>query len=432
MYPDPRSILHWCACTAWIFAAVPAACGQSQLPVNSSGVGSIPDTRSARGVTSGYRLLYAFHARGALPETGLTFVNGSFYGTTFGLFRHDGGTLFALDSQNRLRIVHNFQPGPYGFHPLGGVTELNGTLYGTTVTGGTGSGTGFGVVYSISPSGSNYKVIHTFTGGSDGALPTGNLIVLKGKLYGTTSGTTGYISASCASLAPGCGTVFKITPPDTLGTVYAFKGGADGDVPNGVAAMRNILYGTTLSGGRHQCYGSACGTIFSVRTSGVKQTLYDFRPGKNGYFPEAGLTVLNGTLYGVTAFGGIGSTCPGLAAPPGCGTVFEVSTTGKYMPLHRFTARNGDGSIPVAPLIAVNGTLYGTTEYGGMDASFVGWGTVFSITPRGNETVLHEFQGEPNDGGAPVAPLVDHNGTLYGTSEYGGGSDRGTIFSVTP
>ena len=79
------------------------------------------------------------------------------------------------------------------------------------------------------------------------------------------------------------------------------------------------------------------------------------------------------------------------------------------------------------PLIDVNGTLYGTTNFGGA----YGPGTVFSISASGKEKVLHSFAGG-SDGAGPYGGLIDVNGTLYGTTEFGGGTHRhGTVFALT-
>lgn len=118
------------------------------------------------------------------------------------------------------------------------------------------------------------------------------------------------------------------------------------------------------------------------------------------------------------------------------GTVFSITLHGKETVVHSF-GYGTDGADPVASLIEVNGTFYGTTAFGGVSNCDVygKCGTVFSITPSGNESVLHRFGGA-QDGGAPVAPLIEVNGTLYGTTAYGGayscsGGGCGTIFSVT-
>jgi uncharacterized repeat protein (TIGR03803 family) len=49
-----------------------------------------------------------------------------------------------------------------------------------------------------------------------------------------------------------------------------------------------------------------------------------------------------------------------------------------------------DGAHP-SSLIKVNGTLYGTTIYGGSESCENGCGTVFSVTPAGAEKVVYTF-----------------------------------------
>lgn len=102
--------------------------------------------------------------------------------------------------------------------------------------------------------------------------------------------------------------------------------------------------------------------------------------------------------------------------------------------LHSFRSSvNNDGSLP-NDLINVGGVLYGTTEFGGAFNN----GTVFKITTAGVETVLHAFRGRSvrsADGALPNKGLIDVGGTLYGTTG-GGGSGNcdhgcGTVFKIT-
>ncbi|MFY9739997.1 MAG: choice-of-anchor tandem repeat GloVer-containing protein [Candidatus Cybelea sp.] len=91
-----------------------------------------------------------------------------------------------------------------------------------------------------------------------------------------------------------------------------------------------------------------------------------------------------------------------------------------------------DGANPYAGLVNINGTLYGTTAYGGAN----GDGTVFSITPSGTETVLYSFKGGLGDGEYPFASPISIKGTLYGTTSQGGANCSpsggcGTVFSIT-
>ncbi len=408
-------------------AAVLAACAQVQPPLYSARDG---DGQSARSIRSGYRLLYSFPGAkgGSLPDTNLTYANGSFYGTTFDGGANSGGTLFALDSHGKVTIIHSFQKQS-GYFPVSGVTAFNGQLYGTTELGGSGGSSrcGSGVVYSISPSGKNYTVLHSFTGGSDGGDPdAGNLVMLNGTFYGTTAiGGVG-----CQGSRDGSGTVFAITPSGKLKTLHKFLG-PDGANPNGLVALDGVLYGTTVVGGTRECpYSTGCGTFFSVTTTGTERALFDFS-GKNGYWPSATLTGLDGKLYGTTTRGGIPGRCYYFVSK-GCGVVFEVTTLGEYRVLHRFKGQHGDGAIPWAPLLAFEGKLYGSTKYGPAQrrSSDGGSGIIFSITPDRQEAVLHIFRFR--DGANPTGALVNLHRRLYGTAQSGGLAKQGAIFSFTP
>ena len=109
------------------------------------------------------------------------------------------------------------------------------------------------------------------------------------------------------------------------------------------------------------------------------------------------------------------------------GTVFSVTTAGTERVIHSFGG-TADGKSPEAPLIALNGNLYGTTAYGGTKNQ----GTVFEITSSGKELVLHNFSGL-SDGGDPLGGLVARKGVLYGTTAGGAtSSSYGTIFALTP
>jgi uncharacterized repeat protein (TIGR03803 family) len=135
----------------------------------------------------------------------------------------------------------------------------------------------------------------------------------------------------------------------------------------------------------------------------------------DGAGPLAGLTAVNGALYGTTYAGG---------GPNKAGTVFAITPAGAESVLHSFGSGSG-GAEPESGLIAVNGALYGTTVGGGTH----GAGTVFKITPSGTETILYSFTGP--DGAQPSAGLTAVKGTLYGTTFVGGTSGNGTVFSLS-
>ncbi|MFZ0030468.1 MAG: choice-of-anchor tandem repeat GloVer-containing protein, partial [Candidatus Cybelea sp.] len=108
------------------------------------------------------------------------------------------------------------------------------------------------------------------------------------------------------------------------------------------------------------------------------------------------------------------------------GTVFSMSPAGEDKVLYRFGG-GLDAEHPQAALIDVGGTLYGVTFSGGGGCFLYdfGCGTVFRVTTAGKEEVLHRFTGgcrSPSctDGANPQASLIDVKGTLYGTTLNGG------------
>jgi len=265
-------------------------------------------------------------------------------------------------------------------------------------------------------------VLHSFSG-LDGAYPVAGLLYVNGTLYGTTQQGG---SSPCGGL--GCGTAFSIdliTGKETV--VHSFHPG-DGIYPDdGLIIAKGKLYGTTEYGGvsaRNSQYianwAQACGTVFSLDPKTGAERLLHLFTGTDGCRPVAGLLNVSGTLYGTTQQGG-SSPCGGL----GCGTVFSINMeTGVETVLHVFS-EGSDGFAPTAGLINVRGTLFGTTERGGAN----GGGTVFSIDPKtGTHTVLYSFRSNP-DGDSPFAGLLEAKGILYGTTWEGGEYSAGTVFS---
>lgn len=245
------------------------------------------------------------------------------------------------------------------------------------------------------------KVLYAFPGGIDGQYPNAPLIRdSEGNVYGTTAGSGSGTSQ---------GNLFKISPSGEETILYSFGGPPDAQVPLvGLTHDRSgNLYGTTLDGGT-----AGFGTVFMLTKSGEERVLYSFRGGLDGANPRS-VPVLDvaGNLYGTTVQGG-GTECNGY----GCGTVFEISPNGAETVLYRF-AGEPDGANPESGIIRdAAGTLYGTTFSGGIYS----YGTVYAVSPKGEETVLHNFAGPP-DGAYPWGTLVrDAAGNSYGTTLAGG------------
>jgi uncharacterized repeat protein (TIGR03803 family) len=402
-----------------------AGCGGSQ----TAGV-AIPQSAAATGLTAektharyAYRVLYSFKGSpdGEDPQAGLINVNGTLYGTTQlgGSNPRGGGTVFAITTSGAESLLHSFGYRHDGASPVASLFNIKGTLYGTTASGGT---KGYGTVFSLKL-GSTEKVLHNFlTNAGDGANPEAGLIGLNGTLYGTTA----YAGAYCNPLAMACGTVFSITPLGTETVLHSFGRSGDGAGPySNLINVKGTLYGTTAHGGANCAYYEICGTVFSISPSGTETVLHSFGKSGDGEAPTAGLVNVSGTLYGTTADGGAG-VC-------NCGTVFKITPSGSEAVVHSFGPTSAGGAFPRAGLINFKGTLYGTTYDGGnCKSSTIGCGTVFAITTSGKETVIHNFAGGSSDGKYPDARLVNVKGTLYGTTDWGGADNKGTVFALSP
>jgi len=246
-------------------------------------------------------VLYSFTggADGGGPEAGLILgPGGVLYGTTYFGGTNYYGVVFELTPSTgggawTETVLYNFTGGTDGGNPWAGVTlGPGGVLLGTTI----GGGSGYGVVFVLMPptiAGGVWTeiVLYPFTGGSDGANPYGGVVLdAAGNLYGTTEsgGTSGF------------GVVFTLNTGGVFSVLHTFTGGPDGANPLAslVEGTPNNFYGTTPYG------GSGYGVVFKVTTGGLETVLHTFTGGADGAYPFAGLIYSGGDLYGVTYFGG--------------------------------------------------------------------------------------------------------------------------------
>ena len=334
-----------------------------------------------------------------------------------------------------LKVLHEFT-GPDGSDPTGGVVidPTTGVVYGTTPYGGSGDGTVFSLTPPVGGTGKwKLQTIYAFQGGLDGSRPDTGLALVPTKLpqpalFGTTR--TG------SSLCDGCGTVFSLIPNRDgvwdKAKVHEFSGDSfDGVSPSSTPFVSDHLdiYGTTAN------IGGSGGAVYRMLLDGGNFTVV-YNPGQNignfvGYHPQGVVVDGSGTIFG-TAFDGAYS-----------GTIFRIDGTGGII-LHGF---NGpDGAYPEArPVMAADGTLYGTTFQGGNPKdcpNSPGCGVVWKRTPSGRQKVLHSFRffTHHKDGLDVISPLVldPTTGTLYGTTKHGGtgtacggsAGSCGTVFQI--
>jgi uncharacterized repeat protein (TIGR03803 family) len=347
-----------------------------------------------------------------------------------GLPHNHRGIIYSISTTGAQKVIYRFKGGSDGSFPQSGLVAVNGTLYGMTTEGGNAGCApyGCGTVYSVTTSGAE-KVLYAFKGGKDGAYPADDLIDVNGALYGTTfEGGGSVCHRNTSSDFPGCGAVFSVTTNGREAILHSFTGVAgDGASPwAGLTDVKGLLYGTTVDGG----YNSG-GTVFSITLHGSEKILYSFEGGTDGENPVSKVTDVHGLLYGTTNLGGDKGCITSYGTSyEGCGTVYSLSIRGAEKIMHRF-AGGRDGAQPQAGLLNVNGALYGTTTVGGVGNG----GTIYRLTTSGTETVLYSFAGGAY-GRDSTADLTELNGSLYGTTQAGGSphcrSGCGLVFALTP
>jgi uncharacterized repeat protein (TIGR03803 family) len=354
----------------------------------------------------------------ALPWATLIQANdGNFYGTT----QNGGnmacdlgcGTIFSVAPNGKL-TTYDFD-GTNGSGPMGGLVEAaNGDFYGVTGGGGVNN---LGTVFKFTPSG-GLTTLYSFAAAT-GYGPLGGLVLASdGNFYGTAS-SGGVPDGQCD---PGCGTIFKITASGTYTTIHNFNGIPDGGAPLAamVQAPNGKLYGTASTLGNSGSYG----TVFTITLKGKYTVVHQFN-NTDGAYPFGGLIVgTDGNLYGQTDLGG--------ASQYGAfGTVYKMTPKGKVTTLHSFEQTDGDN--PISNLVqGTDGNFYGTASYGG---KYPNYGTIFKITSTGKFTTLENF--DSTDGSYPYAGLIQAtNGKFYGETYAGGSSTAcpygcGTVFSLS-
>jgi uncharacterized repeat protein (TIGR03803 family) len=370
--------------------------------------------------------------------------DGNFYGITEGAFmgfngcgtvvNADCGTVFKISPGGTLTTIYRFCALAHcadGSNPFAGLAMgLDGNFYGTTFYGGANnsaadcSGGGCGTVFKITPGG-KLTTLYNFCAEAnckDGAEPQARLFLGDGgNFWGTTNG-----EGSTA------GTVFSITPAGVLATVYEFcslNDCTDGSDPVAglIQGTDGNFYGTTFGGGS---FDPAEGTVFRITPAGTLTTLRSFSSSSpSGENPLAELVQgVDGFLYGTTGSGGSGTSDP-FCTSSGCGTVFKLTTSGKFTIVHNFAGPPNDGWEPSTELIqGTDGNFYGTTARGGSQDD----GLVFRMTPSGRVTTLHSFCAQTNcpDGSAPAGLVQGTNGKIYGVTQTGGSVGMGTVFTL--
>ncbi|MGA2372428.1 MAG: choice-of-anchor tandem repeat GloVer-containing protein [Candidatus Korobacteraceae bacterium] len=321
-----------------------------------------------------------------------------------------------------ITVLHSFTGGDDGAYPYAGLTmDRAGNFYGTTYAGG-GYGRE-GVVFRLSAAGSGWILtpLHSFAGGpNDGAKPFGGVTIgPDGSLYGAT----------IQGGQHGAGTVYRLQPSPTACAsfscpweetiLYQFTGGADGGGPawgNLIFDQAGNLYGTTSAGGDDEA-----GVVFKLTPSGgywTESVIYSFPAScDSGCEPQGGLVFdPQGNLYGTTLIGGAEDD----------GVVYELSPSGSgWTEQTLASVYMGPYAYPYGVTMDGHGNLFGAA--GGFEP-----GGVFELTPSNGGWTFSVVQTIPGEGGPFDTPTLDAAGNVYGTADETGLYGDGEVFKLTP
>ncbi|MEO6079718.1 MAG: choice-of-anchor tandem repeat GloVer-containing protein [Steroidobacteraceae bacterium] len=296
--------------------------------------------------------LHAFATTGGAgqePFDGVIQANdGNLYGTTFLGGVQGGGTVFRLTLAGELTLLRSLGASSKDASlPYTGVVQASdNNLYGTTLRGGDNDK---GTIFRISLDGSNFAILHHFTG-ADGENPEGRLIVgTNGELYGTT------LQGGPANR----GTIYRISVGGIFNSMYSFPAlsafnsigiavNATGANPRAglLLAADGNYYGTTYQGGP-----GGNGTVFAMTPAGVVSVFHAFTgPPLDGGSPLAGVVQdAAGNFYGTSQTGGYLDL----------GSAWRISSSGQFRLLHGFVESPIDVANPRTGLLLANGGAYG-------------------------------------------------------------------------
>lgn len=356
-------------------------------------------------------------------------TDGNFYGTaeiggTNGVVPFGGyGTIFKMSPDSTVLWTISLD-STNGDTPEAALVEgKDGAFYGTAAFGGTRGG--YGTIFRVTPSGT-VTLLYSFCGGYNGSYPNAGLVQgPDGYLYGTTfyGGTNGL------------GTVYKVSTNGVFKSLYSFGAvvDANGNQLDGAQPFAGLavgsdgtLYGVTEFGGTYvNENGDTDGILFKMTPDGVPTTLHVFTGGDDGRNPDSRPALgPDGNLYGTAGWGGQYDS----------GAYFRWTTNGVFTPLHVFPDVVSEGYHPNELVLGADGNFYTTANVGGEYA----YGTVLRVSPTGAVTVLYAFgtltdsHGNALDGQFPAAGVVlGTDGNLYGTAVMGGSADGGTVFRLS-
>lgn len=329
-------------------------------------------------------------------------------------------------------------------------------IWGVSPTGGSESS---GSVFNFYDNGTGFLQKSQFTSSTDGKKPQSSVLLSQnGKYYGITSsggnnnagtifqydhetgfevlhhlnppidgsGSKGdlievapgeFIGTTQTSGHYGSGTIFKFSLNQGFSVLHHFQSSQGGAPSGGLVydSQTNNIYGACSSGG-----SAGSGVVFLLNLSQNQYSvIHNFAGSSGGSYPQGGVVLASdGMLYGTTQYGGSNNQ----------GSIFKLNPqTNAFEIIYSLNSVTGDGRYPFSKLIeAEEGVLAGTCNEGGTSGN----GTVFKISTTGEFTRLRSLSAS-STGGYPKAGLsLADEGLMYGVTEFGGSQGFGTIFTI--
>lgn len=372
-----------------------------------------------------------FHRTGPCPDGGRAGAlsmgtDGNFYGATQdsmeGSSAPNGGTVFSLTPSGTFKLLHTFTPGTNNTYANGNLPGLlrqgpDGKIYGTTLFGGNqgcNGYCGFGVLYRVNSDGTGFKILHKFCAQT-------NCADGGESVSGLALGTDGNLyGTSFAGGTNNFGTIYKITvSTGAYQVVESFDLSTTGESPTGlVVATDGTFYGLTS--------GSQGELLFhyTVSTGTLTAVALNF-PLFNGLPSSGGLLTLgpNGNFYGV--YGIYGMSGEG---------IFEVQPDGSNLQLFPFYTTLEGGGSPQNILLASDGNFW-IANFNGINGE--AYGDIITISPADGSLLqtLSPFSATAAVGAYPAELLQAPNGILWGSTYSFGKVTKnhfgdGTVFNL--
>src|SRR5258708_2291790 len=328
---------------------------------------------------------------GYSPNAVVQGTDGNFYGTALSGGALGDGDVFRATPTGEITAIYSFSctvTSCYVNEPFSMILGSDGSLYGVSLYGGKGSGSG--TIYRVTLAG-EFSGVYAFNY-KDGENPNSIAQSADGNLFGTAANGGQF----------GHGTFYQVSTTGQLKRLHSFcsqPGCLDGAFPlSAIQGRDGNFYGTTVQGGAH-----GAGAIYELTAAGSYRVLYSFC--SLPYCDDGGepLSIVQdneGNFFGA-GYGGGGFQK--------FGTVFEFTATHQFQLLHSFNPLVDGGDPSAGVTLANDGNLYGVNLYGENSN-----GTVYEATPEGDFSLPYTVNGHC-DPYTPPFHSTTHN--LYGTTD---------------